>query len=59
MMEACAEFVDIGPFRFECAGHLPGVRQWARRYQNGRLRHDSALTPRDDGDVEVAWWTDA
>ena len=58
-VEPCSEYVDIGPFRFECRGHLPGEHRSARLYFNGRLRHDSPQSPREDGDVEVTWWTAA
>jgi hypothetical protein len=54
--EPCDAFIDIGPFRFECNGHLPGVTDRVRRYHDGKITHN-ALSPGDVGDVDVTFWT--
>ena len=54
--EPCAEFIDIGPFRFECDGHLPGVVKRARKCHGGKISHH-ATSPGDVGDVDVTFWT--
>jgi hypothetical protein len=54
--EACDEYFDIGPFRFECDGHLPGAAERARKYHGGKLTHH-ATSPEDVGDVNVTFWT--
>ena len=54
--EDCAEYFDIGPFRFECDGHLPGAADRARLYHDGKLSHH-ATSPGDVGDVDVTFWT--
>ena len=54
--EACQEFVDIGPFRFECDGHLPGARRRAIEYHGGKLEHH-ATSPQDVGDVDVTFYS--
>lgn len=53
----CDEYIDIGPFRFECDGHLPGdAAQRARDYHGGKLTHH-ATSPQAVGDVDVTFWT--
>ena len=53
---ACDEYFDIGPFRFECDGHLPGAKYRAVKYHGGKLTHHST-SPGDVGDVDVTFWT--
>lgn len=55
-LEPCPETFDIGPFRFECDGHLPGVRERAIRYHDGKVTHIST-SPQEVGDVDVTFWT--
>lgn len=55
-LEPCAEVFDIGPFRFECAGHLPRARERAVLYHDGKLTHQST-SRQDVGDVDVTFWT--
>jgi hypothetical protein len=50
--EPCAEYFDIGPFRFECDGHLPGTI----KSHDGKLAHH-ATSPGAVGDVDVTFWT--
>ena len=52
----CSEYFDIGAFRFECDGHLPGVEQRAVEYHGGKVTH-RASSPGHVGDVDVEWWT--
>lgn len=55
-LEPCPEFFDIGPFRFECDGHIAGAHYIAKRYHGGKLAHH--VTSRGDvGDVDVTFWT--
>lgn len=54
--EPCTEYIDVGPFRFECGGHLAGARERAIRYHGGKIAHH-ALSPQDVGDVDVTFWT--
>jgi hypothetical protein len=57
LLEPCPETYDIGPFQFECRGHYPGDRPWAKLHENGLLVHHST-SPRMAGDVELTWWTE-
>ncbi len=52
----CSEVFDIGPFRFECDGHIPGAERRAALYHGGKLTHH-ATSPQDVGDVDVTFWT--
>ena len=52
----CSEYIDIGPFRFECSGHLPGYERRARDYHGGKVTH-YATSPQAVGDVDVTFWT--
>jgi hypothetical protein len=54
--EACSEYIDIGPFRFECDGHLPGFERRALDYHDGKVTHH-ATSPQQVGDVDVTFWT--
>lgn len=54
--EDCAEYIDLGPFRFECDGHLPGVVERAVTYHDGKIAHH-ATSPQEVGDVDVTFWT--
>lgn len=54
--EPCDEYIDIGPFRFECDGHLPGAVKRAREYHGSKLTHH-ATSPQMVGDVDVTFWT--
>lgn len=52
----CSEYIDIGPFRFECDGHLDGHLRRARQWHGGKVVH-RATSPQDVGDVDVTFWT--
>lgn len=52
----CAEYIDVGPFRFECDGHHEGYERNARKYHGGKVTHH-ATSPQQVGDVDVTFWT--
>lgn len=53
---ACDETFELGPFAFECDGHLDGANRRALEYHGGKLAHH-ASSPEDVGDVNVTFWT--
>lgn len=54
--ERCDEFIDVGPFRFECDGHVPGARRRAIELHGDKLTHH-VTSPQCVGDVDVTFWT--
>lgn len=56
MPDECGEFIDIGPFRFECNTQHVGSREALFAYHGGKQTHH-ALSPRDVGDVDVSFWS--
>lgn len=52
----CSEYVDIGPFRFECGGHHRGHLERAVAYLGGKVTHYCS-SPQEVGDVDVTFWT--
>lgn len=59
----CPEFMDVGPFRFECSGHVMELEDMAyiarrRQFRRGLITHTS-WSPGQAGDCELIWYTEA